>query len=106
VPEASSRACLELDDPATSYLVRDPLGHPPGVEEHERGAMAVHVLGDAADDPPICSAEGHGPQLVVGELEARSSARWCPTSTIAHASEPSGFERSEVLLGSTGSVGS
>ena len=40
---------LALAEPL-AQLVRDPLGHPPGVDEHQRGPVLLHVPGDQVQD--------------------------------------------------------
>ena len=50
-------------------LVSVALRHSPGVDEHQRGPVLLHVPGDAIEDLGHLLGGRHGPQLVVGQLQ-------------------------------------
>ena len=52
-----------------AQLVGDPLGHAPGVDEHQRGPVAGHVTGDQVQDLGHLPGGGHRAELVVGQLQ-------------------------------------
>ena len=54
------------------------LGHPPGVDEDEGGAVLAHVVGDAVDDLAELLGRGH-------RRRARSRAARCDTSSAGRA---------------------
>ena len=49
--------------------VGDALGHPPGVDEDQRGAVRSHLGGDASDDVVELLPAGDRPQLLLGQLD-------------------------------------
>jgi hypothetical protein len=55
---------------AISQLMRDPLGHPAGVDEHERRAVLAYVLGDPLEHRGHLLVGGHSAELVVRQLDA------------------------------------
>ena len=85
-------------------LVGEPLGQPPGVDEHERGAVLAHQLGDAVDHVAHLLGRRHGLELALGQLEGQVERRWCPVSTMAHgAGAPAPHSRrGDVLDGPLG----
>ena len=97
MPEAGSRACLEVDYPATPYLVRIRLAIRRLLTTTSvvRWPFTCSVMRPMIS--PICSADGHAPQLVVRELEGQVERSLCPTSRIA--GEPSGFGFSKSCSG-------
>ncbi len=56
---------------ALAEQVGDPLGHATGVDEHQRGAVSLHVGGDAVEDVVELLARGDRTQLVVGQLDGQ-----------------------------------
>jgi len=61
-----------------AQLVSDPLGHPPGVDEHQCGPVAFHVLGDALEDLPHLLRGGHRSELVVRQLQGQVQGALVP----------------------------
>ena len=74
-------------------MMRDALGHPPRVDEDERGAMRAHVCGDGVEHLAELLARRHRLELPEGSSMATSSARRWPTSTMAQRGLPSGLLR-------------
>ncbi len=62
------RGHLVLAEPLAE-LVGHPLGHPPGVDEHQRGPALLHLGGDEVEDLGHLLGRGHGLELVVGQLQ-------------------------------------
>ena len=54
---------------ALAELVGEPLGQPPGVDEHERGAVLGHELGDAVEHVAHLLGRRDRLELAVGQLE-------------------------------------
>ncbi len=54
---------------ALSQLVGDPLGHPPGVDEHEGRPVLLYVSCDPFEHGRHLLEGRHGAELVVGELD-------------------------------------
>ena len=52
-----------------AQLVGDPLGHAPGVDEHQRGPVAGHVARDQVQDLGHLLGGGDRAELVVGQLQ-------------------------------------
>ena len=54
---------------ALAELVREPLGQPAGVDEHERGAVLLHERGDAVEHVAHLLGRRDRLELAVGQLE-------------------------------------
>ena len=54
-----------------AQLVGDPLGHAPGVDEHQRGPVAGHVARDQVQDLRHLLRGGDRAELVVGQLQGQ-----------------------------------
>ena len=63
---------------ALAHLMGYALGHPAGVHEDQRGAVALYVLGDAVQDLRYLLGRGHGPELVVGNLQGEIEGALVP----------------------------
>ncbi len=61
---------LALPEPL-AQLVRDPLGHPPGVHEHQRRAVLLHVPGDQVEDLGHLLPGSDRAELVTGQLQGQ-----------------------------------
>ena len=71
-------------------LVRDALGQPPRVDEHQRGAVLATRARDARrGSRPTARRSATASSSLLGTSIARSSARRWPSSTIAQAGVPS-----------------
>ncbi len=67
---AVMRGDLAVAEPLAE-LVRDPLGHPPGVDEDDRGLVLMHVAGDQVEDLGHLLGGGYGPEFVAWQLHAQ-----------------------------------
>src|SRR5258707_6544500 len=67
---AVMRGDLAVAEPLAE-LVRDPLGHPPGVDEDDRGLVLLHVAGDQVEDLGHLLGGGYGPEFVAWQLHAQ-----------------------------------
>ena len=54
---------------ALAEQVREPLGEPAGVDEHQRGAVLLHERGDAVEHVGHLLGRGDGLELAVGQLQ-------------------------------------
>ena len=54
-----------------AQLVSDPLGHPPGVDEHQRGPVRTHMAGDQVQDLVHLLRGRDRAGLVTGQLEGQ-----------------------------------
>ena len=59
-------------------LVGHPLGHLPGVDEDERGAVLEHVAGDPVEDVGELAAAGHRLELAARELDGHVEVAGVP----------------------------
>ena len=62
------RGDLALPQPL-AQLVGDPLGHPPGVHEDQRGPVLQHVPGDQVQDLVHLLGRRHRAELVAGQFQ-------------------------------------
>ncbi len=59
-------------------LVGHPLGHLPGVDEDQRGAVLEHVPGDPVEDVGELRTAGHRLELAVGQLDGHVEVAGVP----------------------------
>ena len=79
-------------------LVREPLGEPAGVDEHERGAVLAHELGDPVEHVVHLLGRGRPPRARRRAARAaRSRSRWWPASTIAGSGRSPTSSRADGL---------
>ena len=98
LPAVLGQAAVVRGDQAVAeplaQLVRDPLGHPPGVDEDERGPVLVHVAGDEVDDLGHLLGRRDRAELVGraarGRGQARAGGRSPRSSSAASRRVPTG----------------
>ena len=68
-PVVRRHLSAELVAEPLAQLVGDPLGHAPGVDEHQRGPVAGHVARDHVQDLRHLLPGGNRTELVVGQFQ-------------------------------------